>query len=58
MAKPKLSLDESLKVSAEARAVLASAVGPKDQAKAKAVLSAALDALVAYADAEIEAPKE
>ena len=48
MAKSKLSLDEALRVSAEARALLGAAIGAADQVKAKAILGGALDALVEH----------
>jgi hypothetical protein len=58
MAKPKLNLDEALRVSAEARALSSAPIGPNDQAKVKAVLAATLDALVEHSGAVLEKKKE
>jgi len=44
-----LSIDEALRVSAEARAILSSVAGPEQQTKAKAILDGALEALTKYA---------
>lgn len=43
--KPALSLDDSLRVAAEARALLSAPIGPVDQEKVKAILASALDCL-------------
>lgn len=53
----KLSLDEALRVSAEARAVLGSAAGPNAQEKARLILDGALDAISAQAIAAQPAAK-
>jgi hypothetical protein len=58
----KLNLDEALRVSAEARALLGSAIGPTQQEKARNILDGALDALAGLAvekpAAKAEKPKK